>query len=459
MLRSIKLALVFALLAGLPGTGRAFSLLGIYDTWQTAALGYQKNSDIGGPMNLSEGYRWNTPVITYSFDRSFLLYFGQRGVDEIEKAIKMMNDLPTVSSMSSNLTEFPLDAKRVNYTAQALGILDLKTSALQAFVEKMGLAQPERYTWCLRDRQTYTVNNVTRTNYLVTQRNFDPVTWSPSRVVNGTVYSYTVEEPILPGNYADAIEFVTDPLALTYSSVASLTTGAGSFLTGITRDDAGGLRYLYRYQNYAVENLPTGVTNSYAGANNGGYIIWFPTNFVGNTNLGGTGTNTTITTGLRPGVEKVSFQRVDYDSLLGQTLASNYYDYVDIVITNSTAVSQYMRRSVTAPDILFTAEDLGIINGGAAGLYPVLIRRNAGMVSNDALNGNTTQAGPGVIEGPTVIAFSYLLPGFQNDDFFFDESTATRTEVWGAYDGTTNAPVIFPSSLSIQDIERRVQTR
>jgi hypothetical protein len=465
MLRSIKFVLTLALLSGSLHSARAFSLLGIWDTWQTAALGYRKTIggvDIGGPMNLSDGYRWNVPVITYAFDESFVHYFGLRGMQEVEKAIQILNNLPAISAMSSNLTEFPLDAARVNHQAQALGILDLKSTALALLVEEMGLAEPERYAWCLRDRVIRTINNVTTTNYVVIQRNFDPVTWMPSKFVNGTMYSYTIDDPVsVVDNSADAVEFVADPLALSYTAVARSMPYSGQFFTGITRDDAGGLRYLYRHNNYNVENLPAGVSNSLGGGIEGNYVMIFPTNTVLGTNgFGSTGSNTLITVGVRPGIDKIQFQRVEYDSYFSQTLVPYYYDYTDTVITNFTATQQFLRRTITQPDILFTAEDLGMLlsNGGLGTPYPVLTARTAGFVSNDAINGNTTKAGPGVIQAPITISFTYLLPAYLNDNQFFDEATATKTSVWGSFDGGTNAPVVYPSMISIQDIERLVQS-
>jgi len=115
---------------------RGFSLLGPYDTWQAANIGYQLTNDIGGPMNLGEEYRWDVPVVVYAFDESFLNYFGQKGVEEVEKAFAILNALPPISQMSSNLVEFPLEARRINYAAQSLGIIDLKSKVLGLIVEQ-----------------------------------------------------------------------------------------------------------------------------------------------------------------------------------------------------------------------------------------------------------------------------------------------------------------------------------
>ena len=32
--------------------------------------------DIGGPMDVTNEYRWNVPVLTYGFDQSFVDYFS-----------------------------------------------------------------------------------------------------------------------------------------------------------------------------------------------------------------------------------------------------------------------------------------------------------------------------------------------------------------------------------------------
>ncbi|MGC8886732.1 MAG: hypothetical protein ACP5MG_06200 [Verrucomicrobiia bacterium] len=468
MLKLYKKFVLAVLLAVMPaGGGFAFSLLGPFDTWQAANIGYQLPGDIGGPMNIGEEYRWDVPVVVYAFDESFLNYFGQRGTEEIDKAFAILNALPPVSQMSSNLAEFPLEARRINYAAQSLGIIDLKSTALSLIVEAMGLADPIRYTWCLRARGTYTVGGQTFTNYLVIKRNFDAVTWTNSSYVNGVLYTYQIQEPLQPGDYADAVEQVADPLFSVFRLPVAYFGGfgvlPGEFFTGLTRDDVGGLRYIYRADNFNVEQMPPTVTNYIASGLGQGYTIYFPTNYTQNaglTNLLGNLTNAPIATGLRPGLEKITFQRGNYDSLLGQFFITNVYDYVDYVITNNTLVKQNVRRVVTTPDILFLAEDLGVVQAGGV-LSPVELNRTAGFVSNAQLNGQTAQAGPGVIRGPITMSFTTLYPAFLNDTgyFFLTEDAAIRSAVWGSFDGSTNAPIVYPNYISIRDIERQVLLR
>lgn len=153
-----------------------------------AGLGYSLPGDIGGPMLIQESYRWNIPVITYGFDPEFVEYFGQVGVDEIEKAIAILNAVPPVSEMSATLEEFPLETRRYNGTADTLSLLDLKSHALALLLEQLGLAMPERYVWSLRSRNASSVG----TNYAVLNLNYDPLTWQASQRVNGILYNYIV---------------------------------------------------------------------------------------------------------------------------------------------------------------------------------------------------------------------------------------------------------------------------
>jgi hypothetical protein len=275
------MALVLLTAAG--RQAQAFSLLGPSPAaggatnpalaWQTAAgdpaqprtpafnIGYNHfGTDIGGPVNLGEEYRWNVPVITYAFDKSFLDYFGSNGVAAVEAAIKVFNDLPPVSQFSSNLVEFPLNTTRVNFRAQQLTLLDLKSVTMGALMEQLGLAEPERFAWTLRDRRIITVGGVDFTNYFVIQRNFDPVTLNPTPYVNNVLYNYIIRE-FAAGqratvDHAEAIEVpVQDPSTLAFSSVAGRNVAFGNFFMGLTRDDVGGLRYLYRTNNVNVENF------------------------------------------------------------------------------------------------------------------------------------------------------------------------------------------------------------
>src|SRR5690348_6817363 len=114
---------------GFGSRAHAFSLLGPYGinandgtVWQVLRIGYNEPGDIGGPMNAAAGeeYRWNTPSVFYAYDAPFLNFFGTRGVQEVEKAVRILNDLPPASQL--NVDDYPMTAERVNFRAAALGL-------------------------------------------------------------------------------------------------------------------------------------------------------------------------------------------------------------------------------------------------------------------------------------------------------------------------------------------------
>lgn len=453
LFKRILLALVTVVVAG---SASAYSLLGPFPSWQVPAIGYDPlgNVDIGGPMNLGEEYRWNVPTIYYGYDESFLNYFGAEGTNAIEKAIAILNALPAMSQTSSNLAEFPMDTKRVNYRASALRLRDMKSFTLATLVEEMGLASPERYVWTLRSRLEDPLR------YLVVKRNFDPVTFSPSSFVNGTLYTYVIQDPVPTNNttalvaiYADAIEIQTDPLQTGYTAVASgvddIYAGnlaIGEFYTGLTQDDIGGWRYLYRTNNYQLETLLDGTTAGPAGSGS----PWQP---VGGTNS--TGTNNVVNLAVRPGVDKITFKLGKYDSMVG-TFITVSNTYTDKYVSGSTVKSQSVQRVLTAPDVLFQAEDLGLFGGS---VVPILFERSdtAAWINNDALNGQATLDGPGVIPPQVVLTYGKIGPYFINvAPNFLGEINSRQGVSWGSFDGSTNEPVVFPVGTSIQDLEQQI---
>ena len=56
---------------------RAFVLVGPMDPAELASGGIDFNytDDLGGPKELKTFFRWNIPLLTYSFDASFMQYF------------------------------------------------------------------------------------------------------------------------------------------------------------------------------------------------------------------------------------------------------------------------------------------------------------------------------------------------------------------------------------------------
>lgn len=273
MLRFVKNILLVAAAMLVSQTARAFSLGGPVETsWQTLANGYDP-AGFPAPKNLGEEYRWNKPIITYGFDYPFVNYFGSNGVAAVDRAIDILNNLPRFSSITSSGNRlidprtgrpFPRTTKGINFRAQALDLMDLKSTTLSWMMQELGLVAAERYVWTIRDIKTPVPNF---TDFLVIMRNFDPVTFDPSRYVNGNRYSYQI---VRGANFSDAAEFVPGtPLGVPpFSSVAGewnqaffgvgRTFELGSFFRALTEDDIGGLRYIYQANNYNVEPFPPG---------------------------------------------------------------------------------------------------------------------------------------------------------------------------------------------------------
>jgi len=445
-------ALSFALLGPLQNRAN-----GAPDPWQgrpyggrPAGLGYGLPGDIGGPVSIQESYRWNIPVITYGFDSDFVGYFGQAGVDEVEKAVAIFNALPPASKMSSTLEEFPLDVKRMNFSADTLGLISLKSYVISLLLEQLGLASPERFVWSLRSRDV----SAASTNYVVLNLNYDPQTLLASSRINQVTYNYRVLDGLGASGdeWASAVEWYQfDPNFLPYSSVAGglanpdFTLGEapdavgshgpspGQFCTGLTRDDVGGLRFLLGRENRRWEPLLPGVT--------------------------GTGSNLAsfVNIALRPGVDKVTFQRMPFNPAAPRSVTNIF---ADIYYTNDVAVTQTVQRVVTSPDILFRVRDLGgtlFRSGTYLFFVPYLCERTgtSNWISGAALNQRPGGAGPGLIAPPIHITFN-------QQGRYTDVLAGQGAPLWGAFDESEAPPVLLwgdEINLSTVIVESRlVQT-
>ena len=202
--------------------------------------------------NLGEEYRWNSPVITYTYDESFLNYFGSNGVVAIEKAMGILNAIPPASTISTNyppasasennLWNYPVRPDRFHPRAYNDRILDIKSYALAELFGFMGLGNPEDSAFQLEFGA-------------VTLRNWDPISYGPSKYVNGTLLSWVV----LGATNAQPFPIdVTKPI-ITLAGTADHRVprlDEGKYLVAPTRDDIGGYRYLYRKDNFNMEGLP-----------------------------------------------------------------------------------------------------------------------------------------------------------------------------------------------------------
>ncbi len=277
MSRLIKYSLSLLLAFGCAESSWAFSLLGEKAEWQVPRIGYL-DTEIGGPMNVGEEYRWNTPIVTYGFDESFINYFGTNGILAVEQAFQILNDLPPASQITSDMlhpetSAFPPIVHAENYSASALSVADVKSASLHFLIEELGLAKPERYVYTIRSRTTF--SDPDYTNWVVIQRNFDPLSFQPTNRINDVYYTYTgILETKSPDRDFPRITQVTlEPGAGTVAGGRII--GSPGFYypgtnaaTALTRDDVGGLRYLLHPSNLNVENLPPGTEEVFTNSMN-----------------------------------------------------------------------------------------------------------------------------------------------------------------------------------------------
>jgi hypothetical protein len=450
-----KVILLACVLTSFAPEANAFSLLGplknranqAADPWQgkpfaerLMGLGYELSGDIGGPMFSDEAYRWNVPVVYYGFDSSFVDYFGQAGVDAVEQAIAILNALPSASEMS--LDEFPFDTKGENAFAATLSLFDLKSTTLPLLLEQLGLANPERFVWGLRERTV----EPSATNYVVVRLNYDPMTFEPSSYVNGVLYQYEIFDALgtAGAEWASAVEWYRlDPLYQPYSSVAgglphsdfqlgssplgssSSGLGIGQYISGLTRDDAGGLRFLLSSKYVKWETLLPGVTGT--GGDPGQFV----------------------NAARRPGVEKLNFTRLNLDSNTGvfQPVTNTF---PDTYFAEDVAATQNLQRIVRTPDVLFRARDLGASVGyfqGEAYFVPFLVERTGtGQWSNHAaLNGQPQRGGPGVIQPPAVITYNKL-DRYAAAAGWNRSPESLQLLQWGSFDGSADPPQSYSGS-------------
>jgi hypothetical protein len=485
MLRHLKTFLALLFVMALAPQGWAFSLWGATETWQTTALSYLTRyfyspvpspynqppvtpgnvpyTELGGPKNIQQGSRLNVAVITYGFDYTFLDYFGVDGVKAVDAAFAILNHLPSASSATPDLTEFITDGnQQINYTARALCMLDMKSVVLQLMIEHMGLLG-ETHVFDLLGQG----GSCGAAYYQVGVRNFDPITWNPTTYVNGTDYGYIIADACTVGTaIADALEEAnSEPgggLSPNTSAVATQEAlQLGGFYLGITRDDFGGLRYLYRKNNYNIESLPTGcfvgnptsvspwapiTTNTNAAS---GTILSSPwTPYTTNTNTLSIFTNT-FTNGILGGVEKITFVKVQADSLIGYTWPTNMSSFSIPILSNYSVHQLPVLRSNIGPDILFTAANL--LNTPAAG-EDQPYTRVVSFLASPVTPPNTTATVSGVILPTNLVTFNDIGPIYVNENPGFLQGSAFFLYPYfqfGSFDGSTNPPIAFPNRASL----------
>ena len=290
---------VFFLVA--PST-QAFVLIGPVNSNETPAFNY--TDDLGGPKGIYRGtkrfFRWNLPSFVYSFDASFVNYFGLDGMDAVHEAFTVVNDFfendeyQGMSQLDLAKHSFALNYNTtwVNTTARNAQVIDLKSLVLGMLVNQLGLGNPHRHAFTITGVQTNSASSTL--NFSVRLRNYDPITHKETDWINNVRYSYRLVHDA-PGvqvgaappvfTVADMEEFTADTTGNSWSSVAAITDAFygntslfwtdtpslfnfGVYYDGLnamggrfqprhalTYDDAAGLKYLYSKNNIVHESL------------------------------------------------------------------------------------------------------------------------------------------------------------------------------------------------------------
>lgn len=428
----MKFALALLFTLGLVVKTSAFALLGPFEPWQTPYLGYNVTGDeIGGPKNIGEEYRWNVPVITYGFDPSFEEYFGKPGIAAVQAAFDLLNEIPAASQIV--VTNFQILSFAENARASFENLIDVKTASLSILLQTLGLTSPENNVWTLRDR----IVKQSSTNYYVIQRNFDPITWLPSKFINEARYSYNIYEFLSEYNsyfeFADAVEWMVDPQSSSSYTLAGFIPRAtlwpwvrvGSFFFGFNQDDLGGLRYLLHPSNINYERHRYDQVHALDGS------------------------SSFVNAALRPGIDKITFQQVT--NWYGNIAWSKSIQFTDNYYFNGQLYTQELVRTINKPDIIFAAHDIGTVFGQ----WPQLV--STSMPTWDSPATETSVPGPGTISGPITLTFNTLLGGLINTfPGNVTEENSYSTASWGTFDLRPLSPIVFPYSAR-SEIQSRLQ--
>lgn len=437
----------------------AFTTFGPLEGWQTITLDYGtryyygNDIELGGTKNFDEGSRLNVPIITYAYDYTFLSYFGAEGVKAVDAAMNAMNAMPAANKIK--LSKFLTQGNQaINYTAQALSLTDIKSTVMSLMIEHEGLLG-ETHTWDLLYRDPTPVT--CEYGYGVINRNYDPVTHNATPYVNGVQVGYSIWDGCSNGvTVADAIEEMVDltsPAQYVFSAVATrYGQQLGGYYLGFTRDDVGGISFLYNPARIKWESFDTNSVAQYGGT------TWSPVNpFATN---GGASNGFS---GILGGVNKITYVKVAYDSLIGEAFTPIQYSFTVPFVTNNRLSTLHVTRTISQPDILFTAGDFSQAEpfNVTPNNYPDPYQRTFTFISNNIVTIGPNAVVNSVISPQEIITFNDGGPTYFNENPGFLDSQQFiiyPNLIWGYFNGSTNAPIIFPNYSSIQALEAAVLT-
>lgn len=216
-----------------------------------------------------------------------------------------------------------------------------------------------------------------------------------------------------------------------------------------------------------IQTLQTNVvavTNNLISATNGGLsltenLITFFTNHI---YVVAPCTLIPVTNALYQGVGRIQFVRADFDNLLGQTWTPRTNTFTTYVVAGGRPVPQTLQRVVTVPDFTFSSQDIAAGPSAGPGFFPVSDATSPMVFDETHVNGGS--AGPGVINSPTTFTLNQAGPIFENQGTAFltghnyfglvTSNSPSSSFMWGSFDGTTNAPIVYPNGTSIANIQQ-----
>jgi hypothetical protein len=228
----------------------------------------------------------------------------------------------------------------------------------------------------------------------------------------------------------------------TFSSVATRESlQVGGYYLRITRDDMGGLAYLYDPKNEASEGLDSNVTAFASGISTYNPVV------IASTNTTTTTTTTTGFTGLFGGVGKITFVKTPFESGVGSTYYPRIYHYSMRLYTNNGLNNVVrtigMTRTVTQPDIIFTAGDLTSTTQSPP-YQETLVRSGAFITTGQPTGVGVNNVYPAVIAPELIVTLNNSGQVTYNDSAFTDQdSNLGLGFIWGSFNGSTNAPIAF----------------
>ena len=178
---ALHLGLLILALTVLPA--KAFVLMGVPNLNAALVNGggqvpaFNFTDDMGAPQPIKEFYRWNIPYLTYSFDASFVQYFGLDGMAAVNEAVNVVYNFFS-NSQYSGVSSLDLaregflsnyNSHAVNVTAQNRQIIDIKSLVLGMLVNHLGLGNPHRYAYSIYGTNVSSSGN--QVNFNVVNRN------------------------------------------------------------------------------------------------------------------------------------------------------------------------------------------------------------------------------------------------------------------------------------------------